>query len=768
MFKQRTKSKPAQRTRPSSPEEEDNESATVTAEESPSTLVKKFKDKTKRNGPKSRLSFGGGEDEDEEGGEAFRVKKSKLSRKLTLGKHPVNIPTNLDQATISASRPTYDQAYLNELKAKTPSARAPILSSDPYDADMSVEVDDIPGTSIAETSDIMTIIPSESSIRMAKERRERLRASKASGNEDFISLSVTKSEYQGPHPESRLMREEDELGEADEEYAEYTSAQERIALSKKSRKAEATKRREAMKEMIADANEEDEETAEWEQEQLRRGGHIRGETPSFSPKPAKRTYKPAPIPPVTPIPTLSLSLARLTQQMSQLTTSHANNTAALNTLAQEREQVDEREKEMRDLVGKAEEKRAWFGSFREWIEGVAGFLDEKYPMLEKLEEEHISLLKERFDMINNRRQQDDEDDLSTFLGPLPPAPGNDTTVEETDELGRTIPKSDPVALRRQRRSARSVRHQERQMRQKAKLAEEGYSTDSEIPTVDEDAYRAALRSVATRTRDVLSDVKAKEFLDPGKGQWSVWREKYMDSYVGAWGGLGVVSVWEFWARLECVGWDCIEEAKSFDSFRWYQGLYDYCRPGDTNNATRELGPDGDLVSSMITTAIIPRLSKVIEGGALDVYSHSHIRRAIDLMEEIEASIEKGSPKLQILTKSVVVCFERAIYETEKLLAEFTAAAVTRTALAFDPESVPSRQRFLTRRVKLLSNLLRWRKSAGERFGLGQLAARIVDGLVVEIADEGWEVGGADVVQTVAGMLPPELVTNGIKIRLNSR
>ncbi len=37
------------------------------------------------------------------------------------------------------------------------------------------------------------------------------------------------------------------------EYAEYTSAQERIALGKKSRKVEAQKRREAMSEMIVDA-----------------------------------------------------------------------------------------------------------------------------------------------------------------------------------------------------------------------------------------------------------------------------------------------------------------------------------------------------------------------------------------------------------------------------------------------------------------------------------------------------------------------------------
>ena len=37
------------------------------------------------------------------------------------------------------------------------------------------------------------------------------------------------------------------------EFAEYTSAQERIALGKKSKKLEANKRRDNMKEMIADA-----------------------------------------------------------------------------------------------------------------------------------------------------------------------------------------------------------------------------------------------------------------------------------------------------------------------------------------------------------------------------------------------------------------------------------------------------------------------------------------------------------------------------------
>lgn len=83
------------------------------------------------------------------------------------------------------------------------------------------------------------------------------------------------------------------------------------------------------------------------------------------------------VPSATPVPTLAPAITRLTEKLTQLTTSHANNAAALTSLAQERNDVDAREKEMRDMVERAEDKRAWFGSFREWVEGVAGFLDEK-------------------------------------------------------------------------------------------------------------------------------------------------------------------------------------------------------------------------------------------------------------------------------------------------------------------------------------------------------------------------------------------------------
>ena len=160
-------------------------------------------------------------------------------------------------------------------------------------------------------------------------------------------------------------------------------------------------------------------------------------------------------------------------------------------------------------------------------------------------------------MISKRRRDDDDDDLTTFFGPLPTPP--ETETEQTDDFGRTIPKPNPASERRQRRTARVARRQLRSSKQaKTVEVEEGYSTDSSLAPHDASAYSSALRSLASRKKEVLADVRAEEFRDPGKGKWSIWREKYSDSYVGAWGGLGVVSVWEFWVRLESVGWNCIE------------------------------------------------------------------------------------------------------------------------------------------------------------------------------------------------------------------
>ena len=83
------------------------------------------------------------------------------------------------------------------------------------------------------------------------------------------------------------------------------------------------------------------------------------------------------VPPVTDVPSLGPALDRIAMQLAQLTTSHSSNVSTMNSLARERNDLDQRETEMREMVTRAEDKRAWFSSFNDWVEGVAGFLDEK-------------------------------------------------------------------------------------------------------------------------------------------------------------------------------------------------------------------------------------------------------------------------------------------------------------------------------------------------------------------------------------------------------
>jgi GC-rich sequence DNA-binding factor len=66
----------------------------------------------------------------------------------------------------------------------------------------------------------LAAIPSESAVLAAKEKRERMRTtgSASSRADEYIPLSLTTRDdgYQGPHPESRLMREDDDLGQGDD------------------------------------------------------------------------------------------------------------------------------------------------------------------------------------------------------------------------------------------------------------------------------------------------------------------------------------------------------------------------------------------------------------------------------------------------------------------------------------------------------------------------------------------------------------------------
>lgn len=135
-------------------------------------------------------------------------------------------------------------------------------------------------------------IPDAAAIAAAKNRRAQASRGTAGGEEeDYISLGGSK----GPHPESRLMREEDEMDDGDEDLADYTGANDRLFLGKEANRAAARRMRNEMGEMIAereDESESDEEMREWEDTIVARAGH--GIVAAKKEKPKAIGYTPTP------------------------------------------------------------------------------------------------------------------------------------------------------------------------------------------------------------------------------------------------------------------------------------------------------------------------------------------------------------------------------------------------------------------------------------------------------------------------------------------
>ncbi|KAJ3002116.1 hypothetical protein NUW54_g6022 [Trametes sanguinea] len=166
--------------------------------------------------------------------------------------------------------------------------------------------------------------------------------------------------------------------------------------------------------------------------------------------------------------------------------------------------------------------------------------------------------------------------------------------------------------------------------------------------------------------------------------------------------------------------------------------------GDTygSNAVRAMSPVNAAASltRSATTALIPRFCRLLESGALDAYSASDIRRLIDC--ERDGGVRRS-------TRSSLPLLLRP----RPPVAPFLELNQPR----FDPAAIPARRRYLTRRYKLLRNLLQWRRYAGDRYGLGVLATRLVTSSMLPVAETGWEVGGEEIMRKVAQALPTELV-----------
>ena len=183
---------------------------------------KKAREKVKKSvGKGSRLSFGG----DNDGGREitpFKPKKSLLSQSLKL-------PTALSTAD-PETRPTppsnssvYSSEYLSQLKASTPSKAPQQATVDEEEKDDGTGLSRAAREKYASTitEDTTAGIPDAAAIASARMKRQAAVEGVKDGlGDDYVALGggqiAVYDNEKGPHPESRLMREEDEGDEGDE------------------------------------------------------------------------------------------------------------------------------------------------------------------------------------------------------------------------------------------------------------------------------------------------------------------------------------------------------------------------------------------------------------------------------------------------------------------------------------------------------------------------------------------------------------------------
>lgn len=318
--------------------------------------------------PKSKLNLSFGPDETsmtEDGGQESEVvvpkrhglgrkavERSTLQRNLTPSG---GLETHSAWVGHDRDRPSYSREYLKELQESTPST--PKTSTDD-ERDRTVDV-------AAKFGELMTIsgpsaIPSEAEIREKKARRARLALEHgASKEDDFISLednigsdddwdAIARGEkIPEKETDTRLVHDDEDFAEGFDEYVEDG----KISLGRKAEREQQRKQRDAMRELIEEAEGlSDEEDSDIEEKAAYEATQTKAAIGSGR---ADGIDRPRTPPKMTSLPKLVTSLERLRTTLASMETAKTQMISRMEDLRKEKEEIAIREVEIQALIKEA-------------------------------------------------------------------------------------------------------------------------------------------------------------------------------------------------------------------------------------------------------------------------------------------------------------------------------------------------------------------------------------------------------------------------------
>uniref|UniRef100_UPI003AAAAB46 PAX3- and PAX7-binding protein 1 isoform X1 n=1 Tax=Centroberyx gerrardi TaxID=166262 RepID=UPI003AAAAB46 len=696
----------------------------------------------------SLLSF---DDEEAEGSEVFRVKKSNHSKKIVKQlkkeykedlektgyvKHDVNTDApSQPMVTIkeeASSRAGSEQGE-EEMEVDSADDQEDEQRSQTGQAHGQVSKSNSTAGNFNTLSSLSSLrpgeIPDAAFIHAARKRRQMAR--ELGGDAPLVETEA---------PKKRLVREEEQDASDDEDEEEK-----RISFSGVRSKSQRQKIAEEIG--IEGSDDEgldaghDEELSRWEQEQIRKGisiPQVQSSQPedsavyyqnSYESQPYSSTYsmpytysavapqssKPpgrtdngsvpyrAPSGDLTPVST-DLVKKRLRDRLSQM---HAGHEANTKRYEQIHDELATSESTIQRLEGSSNDNADQYKFLQEMRGYVGDLLEcfgEKVPAVLELEAAMHQLLRQRASRLVQRRQDDIKDESSEFaslsnkavMAPNLDSFGRDRTAYQEHNRQRRI--AEREARRTRRRQARE---------QNGKRAEhrEGLSSDDEETSTDITSFNMERDRVIRECKKVFEDV-VEDFhsLDCIKSHFEVWRRDYADCYRDAYIGLCLPKLFNPLVRLQLITWSPMEaECANFEYMLWFESLLFYgC---EERSRLKKGDVDINLLPAIVEKVVLSKLAVLAE-QVWDPLSSSQTARLVGFIHRLM----KGYPTVlhgenrytQELLKTIV-------FRTRRTLDEDVFLPLYPKNVLENKNSGPYLfyQRQFWSCVKLLGNILQW-------------------------------------------------------------
>ncbi|KAI7857557.1 nineteen complex-related protein 2-domain-containing protein [Circinella umbellata] len=670
-------------------QQEDLENVSIT--ESVVNRTKLDKKKKKKEKKESKQSLGLSFDQEEEGDmETFKVKKSKASLRLSAARKSAQDTTTTTEEQQSTSS-AYTNELLEALRKNTPSTPA-ALKSTSLDNNKNIDDDD---TLLAEKFPSLMkndkgAIPDAHAIHAAKKKREQMRKGYVDPmEEDFVKLDDQGS--------SRLVREEDDVGDDGEaEYESYVG--ERLTLDKKMARKQEQDRRAGVREMIEEAqeDEEDEQDIErWENELIRHGGvkPQRREEKARDPYAPPPDYRPAEVPVESSILSLDKAIENLDSNASGISSMMKSYELQLEQMQKNMENLTTSETDLDKEIVRESERYDYFQGLTSYVNDLGEFLDAKFPELEALEKEAHDMMATKYDVVVKRRWQDDLDDLREFAN-VPEQFDEDQQQkdeQEVDEFGRG---------RELRGSASEVQRRKIERQQRiaqcedlTNIQEQGLWSDDELSEEWEARKDQKLDVIQNdKVASILEDV-SDEFgsLEMVKSKFEAWKTNFYQDYTKAFGSLSLPGAFEFYVRCELVTWNPFTEPMEFDTMKWHTILSQYGITDEHEDA------DTELLNKVVEKVLIKKLKSMLD--ILNITSMKEMRYASQAIEQISYYVEKHERSFMDLMTSVESVIDKQLKPYADLID---------TIKIIEPNS-EAKERFVWRLCKYLKTLHVWRR-----------------------------------------------------------